>query len=70
MGGRMQWPESTKGHVPFKKSTITIGIKFAQFMEGWSKGVYKGGVLRAVPALCPRCAQSLSRTMPNLHSSA
>ena len=29
-----------------------------------------GGILRAVPTLCPRCAQSLYRIMPNLHSSA
>ena len=30
----------------------------------------KGGILRAVPVPCPRCAQSWYRTMPNLHSSA
>ena len=29
-----------------------------------------GGVLRAVPALCARCAQSLYRTMSDLHSGA
>ena len=29
-----------------------------------------GGVLRAVHALCARCAQSLHRTIPKLHSSA
>ena len=29
-----------------------------------------GGVLRAVPALCARCAQSLYMTMPSLHSGA
>ena len=46
------------------------GVNISMCIISRRKVEENGGVLRAVPALRARCAQSLYRTMPNLHSGA
>ena len=79
--GGVQGPWGRLGWGGSRRAARQAGL-WAQSSDGvggWGPGPHvgctppplcNGGVLRAVPALCARCAQSWYRTMPNLHSSA